>query len=91
MFVKLADLNFQQDTENGEPFWDILTDVLENQELILMKLHDMRTLLQDIFTAYSIEECIKRLILKMVNDSSSEILENYKNKLAFKWLVHSQP
>lgn len=89
VFVKLADLNFQQDTENGEPFWDILTDVLENQELILMKLHDMRTLLQDIFTAYSIEECIKKLILKMVNDSSSEILENYKNKLSNGWSIHN--
>lgn len=75
VFVRLA----VSDTVAGgkRELSDILTGVLEHQDIILKKAHDLNELLLDIFRAYVIEEHVSRIILKIMEDSSGDIARKY--------------
>ncbi|KAG0658605.1 Vacuolar protein sorting-associated protein 8 [Maudiozyma exigua] len=87
VFVKLSLM--EDDTSNdridgkskdpGETnFWHILAGVLEQQDIILLKIHDVNDLLQEVFRTYHLEEQMSGLILKILEQSSSDIVEQYQ-------------
>mgnify|MGYP003362327318 CR=1 FL=1 len=99
VFVKLSFMEDDtMDKRNGRPldpnqtnFWHILAGVLEQQDIILMKIHDVNELLQEVFTTYNLEEQISELILKVLEQSSSLIVEQYRNSLKQGWsLVNNE-
>lgn len=68
-------------------FWKILAGVLENQDVILMKVGDIRELLQKIFVSYNLEEQMSFLVLKILEQSSQDIVHTYQHLLAKGWAV----
>lgn len=81
LFVKLAISDSSTRSEKFGGFWSILTGVLEHQDVILRRAQDLKQLLVDIFKAYDIEEHISRIVLKIMEDSSSGITWHYNNCL----------
>ena len=72
-------------------FWHILAGVLEQQDIILLKIHDVNDLLQEIFTTYHLEEQMSNLILKILEQSSSDIVDKYRNTQKQGWsLVNNE-
>ncbi|GAV55815.1 hypothetical protein ZYGR_0AY02080 [Zygosaccharomyces rouxii] len=87
LFVRLA---MSETSENGKKksqFWDILTNALEHQEVIMMKAQDLRTLLFDVFTTYDIERQISRLILEIIQESSIGVGKLYEGTLTEGWSI----
>lgn len=72
---------------NETKFWKILAGVLEKQDIILMKMSDISDLLHQIFTTYHLEEQISELILKILEHSSSEIVDRYQKSLDQGWSI----
>ncbi|CDO93374.1 unnamed protein product [Kluyveromyces dobzhanskii CBS 2104] len=90
VFIELSDRN-PNDTENPEEsfFWATLMEIFENKSLILSKIKDIKIVLKNIFTAYSIEETIKLLVLQVVNQSASLDITTYVNKRKEGWPIQS--
>lgn len=89
LFVRLA---ISETSENGEKrsqFWNILTSALEHQEVIMMKVKDLRTLLYDVFTTYNIERHISGLILEIIQESSIGVGKLYENTLTEGWSIEN--
>lgn len=76
LFIRLSELDISKSDEREDSFfWSTIMKIFENQTLILSKIIDLKTVLENIFMAYYIEETLKILILKLTNNSaSSEIL-----------------
>ncbi|SMN22625.1 similar to Saccharomyces cerevisiae YAL002W VPS8 Membrane-associated protein that interacts with Vps21p to facilitate soluble vacuolar protein localization [Maudiozyma saulgeensis] len=93
LFVKLSFIeNDSLNNQHGKKvdprqtnFWHILAGVLEEQDIILMKVHDINELLQEVFTTYNLEEQISKLILNILEQSSSLIVEQYRSSLKQGW------
>ncbi|GMM57183.1 CORVET complex membrane-binding subunit [Maudiozyma humilis] len=68
-------------------FWKILAGVLEQQDIILMKIEDVGGLLKEVFINYELEEQISELILKILEDSASEIVDQYRNSMKQGWSI----
>lgn len=66
---------------------NIVTNILEDQELILTKLNDLMPLLNDIFITYVASEQIQTLILKVIEGSSLRIINIYRQELSRGWSI----
>ena len=96
VFVKLSLLESENTTQplsksgidpQETKFWKILAGVLEQQDIILMKIEDVRGLLTDVFVSYDLEEQISELILKILEDSASDVVDKYRNSMNQGWSV----
>lgn len=96
--LSLMEDNMANDIMNGKTkdpsdtnFWHILAGVLEQQDIILLKIHDVNDLLQEVFTTYHLEEQMSNLILKILEQSSSNIVEQYRSTQKQGWsLVNNE-
>ncbi|CCK69699.1 CORVET complex membrane-binding subunit VPS8 KNAG_0C06020 [Huiozyma naganishii CBS 8797] len=77
----------ESDSEKG--FSDVLAGVLEHQEVILMKANDLKEVLLEVYVTYHLEEEVSNLFLKIVEESSVDIVEEYEKKLCQGWSIHS--
>lgn len=71
-------------------FWDVLTGVLEQQDVIMMKVSTLKDLFGDIFTTYELERHISTLLLEIINSSSLDSVMEYKNKLLEGWSIENE-
>ncbi|QLL32902.1 hypothetical protein HG536_0D04240 [Torulaspora globosa] len=79
LFIKLAvSDNSVKEQESGKAE-NILTNVLEHQDIIMKRIQDLKELLLDIFAAYNIEQHISKLILKILQSSSTSMIYYYKD------------
>lgn len=90
VFIELSDGNLN-DIENSEEsfFWKTLMEIFENKSLILSKIKDIKVVLKNIFTAYSVEETVKLLILQIINQSASSDITTYMHRKEHGWAIQS--
>ncbi|QLQ79782.1 hypothetical protein HG537_0C04310 [Torulaspora globosa] len=79
LFIKLAMSESTVKQEESGKAENILTNVLEHQDIIMKRIQDLKELLLDIFAAYNIEQHISRLILKILQSSSTDMIYYYKD------------
>ncbi|CCD27071.1 CORVET complex membrane-binding subunit VPS8 NDAI_0J01790 [Naumovozyma dairenensis CBS 421] len=92
IFVSLVHATGKAEAERFEvrkndAFWKILARVLEHKGIVLMKAQHVNGLLRDIFSVYTVEECLSSLILKLFNDSSYSLVEMYTTLLKQGWSI----
>ncbi|SCW00992.1 LAFE_0D02652g1_1 [Lachancea fermentati] len=88
VFHKLALLPPSKNQKGEEQhLGGVLTAALEKQELILMKVKDMRPVLNDIFISYQLDENLRNKILKIINDSSLDLVSKYHGELDSGWSI----
>lgn len=87
LFVRLAISEAPEKEGKQGELWNILTNALEHQEVIMMKAQDLRTLLSDVFTAYEIEWHIYEIILNIIQESSVELGKLYESTLNEGWPI----
>ncbi|CCH61190.1 hypothetical protein TBLA_0E01300 [Henningerozyma blattae CBS 6284] len=68
-------------------FWGIMAGVLEQQDIIMMKVNTLKDLFGDIFTSYELEKHISSLLLKIIDESSIELINEYKARLVEGWSI----
>ncbi|CCE63558.1 hypothetical protein TPHA_0F00720 [Tetrapisispora phaffii CBS 4417] len=85
LFIKLALGQEPNGEEHLESFCSVLTNVLENQDVLMSKSHVMRKLLQNVFTAFYLEEQYSSLIFKILDANASGLLITYGDKLIEGW------
>lgn len=90
LFIKLSDRKDENTTNyNDNYFGAIIMQIFEDKSLILNKIQDIKTVLLNIFTAYSVEETTKLLILQIINQSASLDVSTYIRKRREGWAIKS--
>ncbi|CAI4037109.1 hypothetical protein SMKI_01G0680 [Saccharomyces mikatae IFO 1815] len=71
-------------------FWEIMSSVLEHQDVILMRVQDLKQLLLNVFTTYKLERSLSGLIQKIIEDSSQDLVQLYRKFLSEGWSIHTE-
>lgn len=88
VFVTLAVSDCSQNEREMGQLETILTGVLESQNIIMRRAQDMKDLLLDVFTAYNIERHISKLILQIIEYSSTGKVSYYKEHVQNGQSIH---
>lgn len=90
VFIELSDsIRSSNDEIESNHFWQTIMQIFENQELILSKVKDLKTVLQNIYAAYSLEETLKTLVLRILDVSTRNELSTYIVRSEKGWPIKS--
>ncbi|CCF56088.1 hypothetical protein KAFR_0A06530 [Kazachstania africana CBS 2517] len=90
VFVKLALFgDYEAGTDGDNNMYKVLSGVLEHTDIIKMKVADIKGLFIDVSTTYNLEEIISELILKITENSSVNIVNEYRSSLVEGWSIHN--
>ncbi|CAI4054608.1 CORVET complex membrane-binding subunit VPS8 SKDI_01G0710 [Saccharomyces kudriavzevii IFO 1802] len=88
-FLGLVRSKSSTQKDAGGEFWEIMSSVLEHQDVILMKVQDLKQLLLNVFTTYELERSLSGLIQKIIEDSSQDLVQLYRKFLNEGWAIHT--
>lgn len=74
-------------TDNN--LYEIMTGILNEGGIIMTKTKDVEELFVQIFTSYRLEEVISKTLLKIIQESSFRMVNNYQMKLKEGWTIHN--
>ena len=87
LFIQLAIYEYPKKNNRIEDVCQILTKAFENQDVILLKSHIVKEFFQNVFSTYNVERQMSKLILKIMEGNSLEIMLTYKHKLDEGWSI----
>ncbi|CAI4055750.1 hypothetical protein SUVZ_01G0630 [Saccharomyces uvarum] len=88
-FLGLVRSKSSSQKDSGGEFWEIMSSVLEHQDVILMKVQDLKQLLLSVFTTYKLERSLSELLQKILEDSSQDLVQLYRKFLSEGWSIHN--
>lgn len=88
-FLGLVRSKSSSQKDAGGEFWEIMSSVLEHQDVILMKVQDLKQLLLSVFTTYKLERSLSELLQKIIEDSSQDLVQLYRKFLNEGWSIHN--
>ncbi|CAI6446498.1 CBM_HP2_G0000520.mRNA.1.CDS.1 [Saccharomyces cerevisiae] len=88
-FLGLVRSKSSSQKDSGGEFWEIMSSVLEHQDVILMKVQDLKQLLLNVFNTYKLERSLSELIQKIIEDSSQDLVQQYRKFLSEGWSIHT--
>lgn len=75
--------------KNGNCLYEIMAGILNADNIIMTKIKDVEELFVRTFTAYRLEEAISKTLLKIIQESSFGMVNNYQMNLKEGWTMHN--
>ena len=75
--------------KNNDNLYEIMTGILNKGDIMMAKTKNLGELFTQIFTSFRLEEAISKTLLKIIQESSSGMVNKYRMKLREGWTIHN--